>query len=326
MLGAFNAFIPTPFSMHFRKILTKKALAYTTYSMQNTPIDLHILDFKGSLQSVPFTFKDHFEIAQKIISGFEFRLSLESETPRKSARKGAYLLIPPTLAPSPPTKREASLIKSYLSKGKVIACCGGVIKLAHLGVLDDKEVTSHWMFQESLKRNFPRVRPSLHKTLVQDQNIITTGGIQSYLDVICFIVKSTMGTAAARKYNQFVQGYGVRDFQIPTIEKKETELEKLFKVFDRYRSEELHLKFMANEHNMSTRSFQRHIKLNYKINLRKALKEYRIQKIKSLLEKGFPIKQISHEVGFQDDVSLRRFFKQEFKMPISEYRKLLQLI
>ena len=93
-----------------------------------------------------------------------------------------YLILPPTISSSPPSQKAESLILAQNKKGTIIACCGGVLKLAHLGILNNREATTHWMFREELERVSAEVKSTIHKTLVVDRNIVTTGGIQSDLD------------------------------------------------------------------------------------------------------------------------------------------------
>lgn len=306
--------------------MTLQILAYMTLSMQNTPIKIHILDGASALPSIAQSFKDHFLIARDLIPSLDVKLTLESEAPLRSTKGLDYLILPPEINPAPPTSKEKSLILSQKKNGIVVACCGGVVKLAHTGALNGKRATTHWMFQSTLEGNFPQIELLLSKVIQKHGNILTAGGIQSYLDVICWIIKKEAGLKAARKYNQFVQGPGIREYQIPAQEDFPQDQSELFKKFDSLKPEEYTLEGLCQRFQLSPRSFQRYLSNKYDTTFREALKAYRLRKIKILLEKGVQIKEISFEVGFQDDVSLRRFFKKEVNIPISKYREMMRVI
>lgn len=293
--------------------------------MHKTTIKIHIVDEDDCLPSIPISFRDHFKIATSLIPRIKYEITLESEEPKDPTNNVDYLILPPTISSSPPSQKAESLILAQNKKGTIIACCGGVLKLAHLGILNNREATTHWMFREEMERVSAEVKSTIHKTLVVDRSIVTTGGIQSYLDVICWIIKTEAGTPAAQKYNQFVQGSGIREFQIPSEEKGEHFLEPLFIQLDEFNFNNLDLATLAKQNGMSARTYQRYLLAEYGTCFRDALKAYRMKKIKKLIRENKPIKEISHAVGFQDDISLRRFFKKETKMPISKYRDLLKL-
>lgn len=298
--------------------------------MQNTSnVKIHILDCKNSLKSSTQSFYDFFEVLKLISKKKEFSITNQLSKKKALNHCADYLVIPPSYNLKKATKTENEIIRKHLkTKGsKVIACCGGVYKLASTGALDNKKVTTHWLFKDKIRTSFPKLDMQAHYTMVESGNVITTGGVLNYLDIICHIIKKEINLNTAKKFNEIIQGPGIRDFQIPESNGQSTyEYQDLFHFFLKLSPERLNLSQCAKEYAMSPRSFQRHLKYEYDITFREALRNYRIFRVRKLLEKNTPIKDISYKLGFQDDVSFRRFFKKEMKMPISKYRALISLL
>ncbi|MFG1492739.1 helix-turn-helix domain-containing protein [Halobacteriovorax sp. ZH4_bin.1] len=297
--------------------------------MQNTTnITIHILECNHSLKSTTQNFKDYFDILKYINNKVNFIITSQFKT-KLSARKTVnYLVIPPSHNPQKATAVETKIINAHLASkdSKVIACCGGTFKLASTGALNNKKVTTHWFFEKKLKAEYPKVNIEAHRTIVESGKVITAGGVLSYLDVICLIIKKELGTKIARMYNEIIQGPGIREYQIPRYkEDSDSELKQLFAIYDELKNEDLTLTNIAQNLGMSPRGLQRHLKERFNTTFRDSLKAYRLKKVQEYLLKDIPIKEISYKLGFIDDMSFRRFFKKEMKMPISQYRSLLLL-
>ncbi|MFG1486222.1 helix-turn-helix domain-containing protein [Halobacteriovorax sp. RZ-1] len=297
--------------------------------MQNTTIlNIHILDCKDSLKSTTQNFIDYFEILRYINDKVIFKITNQMNKKIAAGNVADYLILPPCYKPQKATKEEAKIIKAHIAhkKAKVVACCGGAIKLASTGALDRRKATTHWLFEKKLKAEYPKVNVEAHRTIIESGKIITAGGVLSYLDVICLIIKKELGKKTARQYNEIIQGPGIREYQIPKHKyDNDPELKKLFNVYDKLKSDELTLTSIAQSLGMSPRGLQRHLKENFNTTFRDSLKSYRIKKVQEYILKDMPIKEISFKLGFIDDMSFRRFFKKEMKMPISQYRDLLLL-
>ncbi|MDD0851734.1 helix-turn-helix domain-containing protein [Halobacteriovorax sp. GB3] len=292
--------------------------------MQYTPTRIHILDDSNTLKSITYSFYDHFMIAKKLIHKSDFLVTNQSKSPLSPKENVDFLILPPSFDIHLPTKKEANLIHRAISDKKyVIACCGGVLKLASLGLLDGKKATTHRIFQNDLLEKYPNIKPALNHVLIEQGKLVTAGGLLSYLDVICFIIKKVHGIKVARSFNHFLQGPGIREYQ-PTYQENEKR-PVLYDYFSRANPEQFTLEECSHHYKMSKRSFQRYLKEKYDCSFREILKTYRLYETKKLIGKKIPIKEISFQLGFIDDVSFRRFFKKEMQMSISRYRE-LQLI
>ncbi|WP_412471811.1 helix-turn-helix domain-containing protein [Halobacteriovorax sp. RT-1-4] len=297
--------------------------------MQNTTtLNIHILDCKHSLKSTTQNFIDYFEILRYINDKVIFNITNQMNTKITAGKVADYLILPPCYKPQKATKEEARIISAHISseKSKIVACCGGALKLASTGALDRRKATTHWLFEKKLKTEYPKVNVEAHRTIIESGKIITAGGVLSYLDVICLIIKKELGKKTARKYNEIIQGPGIREYQIPKQKRDgNPELNNLFAIYDKLKGEDISLTNIAQDMGMSPRGFQRHLNEKYGITFRNSLKKYRLKKVQEYILKNIPIKEISFRLGFIDDMSFRRFFKKEMKMPISQYRDLLLL-
>ncbi|MFT5779762.1 MAG: transcriptional regulator GlxA family with amidase domain [Crocinitomicaceae bacterium] len=87
----------------------------------------------------------------------------------------------------------------------VCSVCEGAVLLAHTGLLDGYEITTHWAFVHCFSDKVKVVEgnPRYHK----DRNRVTGGGISSGLDESLYLVSLIAGEASAVSIQQTMQYY-----------------------------------------------------------------------------------------------------------------------
>ena len=76
--------------------------------------------------------------------------------------------------------------------------CTGAFLLAEAGLLDGKRATTHWMDLDRLTREYPAVRVIRDARLVDEGNILTSGGISAGIDLSLYLVSKLLGASAAK--------------------------------------------------------------------------------------------------------------------------------
>src|SRR5690606_40395603 len=74
---------------------------------------------------------------------------------------------------------KAWLRRCYESGSMIYSACSGSVLLAAAGLLDGREATSHWGYQDLFRGSFPKVRFNPAPNLViadQTGRIVTAGG------------------------------------------------------------------------------------------------------------------------------------------------------
>jgi transcriptional regulator GlxA family with amidase domain len=90
-------------------------------------------------------------------------------------------------------------IKDYKDKVKILASvCTGAFLLAESGLLDNKSATTHWMDIERLEKEYPRIRVIKNLKFVDEDHIITSGGISAGINMSFHIIKRLFGSDIAK--------------------------------------------------------------------------------------------------------------------------------
>jgi transcriptional regulator GlxA family with amidase domain len=97
-------------------------------------------------------------------------------------------------------------IKEQKSKVKILASvCTGVYLLAEAGVLDNKTATTHWMDIERLEREYPKIQVIKNVKFVDENNILTSGGISAGINMSFHIIKRLFGITIAQATAKYME-------------------------------------------------------------------------------------------------------------------------
>ena len=87
-------------------------------------------------------------------------------------------------------KKVIEWIKTQSEKVQILASvCTGAFLLAEAGLLDNKKATTHWMDIPRLKEEYPAVTVIKDTKFVDEDSIITAGGISSGINMSFQIIK-----------------------------------------------------------------------------------------------------------------------------------------
>lgn len=91
-----------------------------------------------------------------------------------------------------------SWIQSRMKKVKIMASvCTGAFLLAEAGLLNGRKATTHWMDIDRLEREYTRIRVQRDVKYVDQDSIITSGGISAGINMSFYLVKKLMGQDVA---------------------------------------------------------------------------------------------------------------------------------
>ena len=71
--------------------------------------------------------------------------------------------------------------------------CTGAFVLAKAGLLDGRNVTTHWCFTQKLKEEYPKVNVDPEPIFVRDGKIVTAAGVTSGIDLCLSLVEEDLG-------------------------------------------------------------------------------------------------------------------------------------
>jgi transcriptional regulator GlxA family with amidase domain len=80
---------------------------------------------------------------------------------------------------------------------RIAAICTGIYGLAPTGLLDGREVTTHWRFASDVARRFPKLRVDHRRPLVKDGAFYTSSGLNAAIDLSLALIEEDYGRRVA---------------------------------------------------------------------------------------------------------------------------------
>jgi len=79
----------------------------------------------------------------------------------------------------------------------ICSICTGAFLLAEAGILNHKKATTHWKFLATFEKKYPLVNLQRNRLFVFDDNVYTSAGVSSGIDLSLFILENLFGTKFA---------------------------------------------------------------------------------------------------------------------------------
>jgi transcriptional regulator GlxA family with amidase domain len=226
---------------------------------------------------------------------------------------------------------EVRWLKAMHASGALVcSACSGALLLAETGLLDGRDVTTHWTLERTFRENFPTVRLRLERELIisPDGTLVMSGASTAWHDLALYLISRFSGHATARSVAKFFMLQWHAEGQAPYIPFEEPTGHGDRAVMaaqtwlQSHRSDPSPVEVMIARSGLSSRNFARrfqkatgHAPLAYVQNVR-------IEHAKRMLESGTdPIDEISAAVGYEDPSFFRRIFKRYVGLRPVDYRR-----
>jgi transcriptional regulator GlxA family with amidase domain len=162
-----------------------------------TPLDLGIpVAVFARRQSTPYRARVCAETPGEVATegGFAVRVSGGLDV----ARRADTIIVPGYV----PDVRVAPAVLDLLAEAhdrgrRIVSICTGAFALAHAGVLDGREATTHWRYTDRFADSFPRVRVNRDALYVDEGTVLTSAGIAAGIDLCLHIVRTDLGSRIA---------------------------------------------------------------------------------------------------------------------------------
>lgn len=224
-------------------------------------------------------------------------------------------------------KEAAAWIKNQYQQGTRIAgvCAGGFV-LGEAGLLDGRTCTTTWWLFHTLKERYPLANPVWGKSLVEHENIMTSGGPLSWVDVVLKVIGQEAGPDIARQTADIAVAdsqplsqhiYAPQGF-LNSVDPILMKAENLI----RYDNPAITVEELAAKMNMTTRTLHRKIEGLLRESPKTFITRVRIETALVLLEKPDKnLAQVAHESGYSDETAFRRAFNNIMGMSPGRYRE-----
>ncbi|MDH5885541.1 GlxA family transcriptional regulator [Vibrio splendidus] len=294
---------------------------------------VEIIDYPGSLQSAVFGVKEFLQMANSLEPSAEktqFNVQIQAND-SVSVSNVDIIILPPNLDGcyylEPSDTLLEYLIESHQRGAILCSACAGVFILAKTGLLEGRTVTTHWQAQQKFSDLYSDIDVDIDKILIDDADIITAGGLMSWMDLALFILtKYTTPTNTRNLGKYLVLDTGLREQRyyqsfVPNYAHGNGKIVSVQRFIQKYHHFPLSLDQLAEEAFMTRRTFIRQFTKATSLTPINYIQHVRVQSACELLESSHkPVEQISYLVGYEDVNSFRKVFMKIIGLTPSRFR------
>ncbi len=204
------------------------------------------------------------------------------------------------------------------SARRTASVCSGAFLLAEAGLLDGRRAATHWNRIEEFSKRFPRVKLEPDPIFVQDGQVWSSAGVTAGIDLALALVEADLGRklalSVARELVVFLKRPGgqAQFSSALRLQQSDERFDRLHAwIMDNLRAD-LSLPVLAEQANMSARSFSRHYVKGTGRTPARAVEDIRIEAARRLLEEGLTVHQARTRCGFASEETMRRNFMRKF--------------
>jgi transcriptional regulator GlxA family with amidase domain len=218
----------------------------------------------------------------------------------------------------------------------VYSACSGALMLAETGLLDGREATSHWGYQDLFKRQYPRVRFRPEPNLCfadSSGRLVTAGGTTSWHDLALHIISRHVSPGEAMRIAKVYLLKWHDEGQLPyePLVRQQPHTDAAVRACENWLREHFRqpgaVARVVGYAQMPERTLKRRFKLATGLALMDYLQNLRIEEAKSQLESSErAIDEISYEIGYEDPSFFRRLFKRRTGVAPAQYRRVFKPI
>ena len=279
--------------------------------------------------------QDLFKIANdhsRLYAGSQLRVSEVSKDIIIDKAPGGFeaVILPPSIRQSRGEGEQAIqswLCSQHAAGAMMSSVCVGAYWLAYSGLLKGRPATTHWAVEEDFRMSFPDIQLNTDRLLVDDDDIVTTGGLMAWLDLGLYIVNRWLGPKVVSDTARHLlidpagrEQQSYRTFQ-PRLNHGDKIILKSQHWLEGRVHEEITVGKIAAEMSLTGRTFLRRFTAATGYTPIAYLQQLRIEKARGLLEHSLmSISEIGYKVGYQDTSAFSRVFRTTTGLTAGEYR------
>lgn len=219
------------------------------------------------------------------------------------------------------------IIDQYRQGAEVASLCLGAFLLASTGLLNGKSCSTHWLFANEFRRQFPEVTLVDDKIITEQKGIYSSGGANSYWNLLLHLIeKYTSRQMAILAAKFFVLDIG-RSSQSPFSMFKgqklhnDAEIAAVQDFIEQHYQEKITVEDLCDKFGIGRRTFERRFKKATNNTVVEYMQRVKIEAAKKELEMGRKtVSEVMYEVGYNDTKAFRDVFKKITSMSPVDYR------
>jgi transcriptional regulator GlxA family with amidase domain len=209
----------------------------------------------------------------------------------------------------------------------ICSACAGLFWLGEAGLIGGRPVTTHWALEAEFLARFPKTNLATDQILIDDNDIVTAGGMMAWVDLGLFLVERFLGidalTFTARQLLVDPRGRqqsNYRTFRPQLVHGDQTIL-RLQHWMESNFGDDLSVRALAKNALLSERTFIRKFKSATGLPPNRYVQALRVEKARALLEQTRrTVQDIGWTVGYQDISAFGRVFKSVTDTSPADYR------
>ncbi|SIT45118.1 AraC family transcriptional regulator [Paraburkholderia piptadeniae] len=236
----------------------------------------------------------------------------------------------PALPESAPDPRLTDWLANVASRCRRYgSICTGAFALGHAGLLDERNVTTHWQHAQQLATQFPKARVDFDRIYLRDDRLVTSAGVTAGIDLALALVAEDHGPQTALKVAKrlvvFSQRQGGQSQFSPYLTAPADETSPVAKVQAHVMAhirENFTVKQLADVAGMSARHFARIFVQDTGVTPHEFVERARMDAARKLLESsGVALKTIAYDCGFGTADRMRIVFTKRIGATPKQYRE-----
>jgi transcriptional regulator GlxA family with amidase domain len=220
-------------------------------------------------------------------------------------------------------------IKKMKERGaEVASLCVGSYFLAEAGLLDGKEVTSHWAVIDDIRKRYPAIKMRSDLIITDQDGIYTSGGAFSSLKLILYLIEKFCGREVAlwmsKMYGIEMNRASQAHFAVFTgqHQHEDKEILKAQQYMEEHYQEPISIDTLSTLVNVGKRTFIRRFKAATNNTPFEYIQRVRIESAKKAIEMNDKdLAYIKDDAGYNDPKTFRTVFKRITGLSPQEYKK-----
>jgi transcriptional regulator GlxA family with amidase domain len=207
--------------------------------------------------------------------------------------------------------------------------CNGAFALAHAGLLNGKEVTTHWADAGRLADEFPQASVQPDSIFIRDGRLFTSAGVTAGIDLCLSLVAEDWGhelaVRVAKRLVVYIQRDGGQSQYSPYLGVRKDQdpiVGKVLRYVTEHISDTLSIEQLASAVSVSRRTFSRLFAKYAKVTPSAFVEQVRVDTARKLLEEtDAPLKTVAFKCGFHSATHMRMTFSRRLNVTPKQYRQ-----
>ncbi len=236
----------------------------------------------------------------------------------------------PQLPDSQPSSESLKWLQSQArGASRFGSVCNGAFLLGHAGLIDGRQVTTHWADAGRLADEFPHARVQPDRIFIRDGRLFTSAGVTAGIDLCLALVAEDWGhemaVRVAKRLVVYIQREGGQSQYSPYIGAGKDEnpiIGKVHRYVTEHITDALSIEQLASAVSVSRRTFSRLFSKYAKVTPSAFVEQVRVDTARKLLEDSdAPLKTIAFNCGFRSATQMRTTFSRRLNVTPKQYRQ-----